>query len=515
MLFKHLIYFASLTGYVTASSLDWAPCGTNTTLPTECSNFTVPLDYTRSDARETLDLQLLKVPALKQPRKGTILVNFGGPGLEARYTLAEMGEILQALTGGHYDLVAHDPRGTANTLTAKCMDNDTERREFLKNLRFGDLAQPSDAKALGRQWATAAVFSNTCSNSSLGEKGALMSTAFAARDLMRIAEAVDEDGLLRYWGFSYGTTLGATVAAMFPDKMDKVILDGNMNVHEYFTGFDKQVWADVDMVFSSFFDQCLKSADKCALSTRNMTAFDLEKTIYNLIDDIRVNPLIHEQNIIDDSLLKTYIRSSLYSPPVYPALSSALNSLLNGNTSAFMKIYNAQMSGDAIFGDILPNDAPFAIQCADKKIDKSTLSDILPDMYDMVGQSRLLGEVAIGLTSICTQWKVKAKERYSGNFDVKTKNPMLVIGNTYDSATPLRCARNTTATFEGSVLLEHGGWGHATLAHGSSCTSKAIRDFWINGSLPEHGTVCPPDYAPFESGSLREVLVKNGWIKGE
>lgn len=35
-------------------------------------------------------------------------------------------------------------------------------------------------------------------------------------------------------GLSYGTTLGATVAAMFPDRIDKLILDGVMNPHEYY-----------------------------------------------------------------------------------------------------------------------------------------------------------------------------------------------------------------------------------------------------------------------------------------
>lgn len=35
-------------------------------------------------------------------------------------------------------------------------------------------------------------------------------------------------------GLSYGTTLGATVAAMFPDRIDKLILDGVQNPHEYY-----------------------------------------------------------------------------------------------------------------------------------------------------------------------------------------------------------------------------------------------------------------------------------------
>lgn len=35
-------------------------------------------------------------------------------------------------------------------------------------------------------------------------------------------------------GLSYGSILGATVAAMFPDRIDKIIFDAVQNVHEYY-----------------------------------------------------------------------------------------------------------------------------------------------------------------------------------------------------------------------------------------------------------------------------------------
>ena len=35
-------------------------------------------------------------------------------------------------------------------------------------------------------------------------------------------------------GFSYGTTLGATVASMYPERIDKLIIDGVQNPHEYY-----------------------------------------------------------------------------------------------------------------------------------------------------------------------------------------------------------------------------------------------------------------------------------------
>jgi len=56
----------------------------------------------------------------------------------------------------------------------------------------------SDA-ALGRLWGESANYALACQNVS-GEIGGLVGTAFTARDLMRIVDAVEDDGLLRYWG---------------------------------------------------------------------------------------------------------------------------------------------------------------------------------------------------------------------------------------------------------------------------------------------------------------------------
>lgn len=38
-------------------------------------------------------------------------------------------------------------------------------------------------------------------------------------------------------GLSYGSALGATVAAMFPDRMDRLVLDGVVNIHNYYSGY--------------------------------------------------------------------------------------------------------------------------------------------------------------------------------------------------------------------------------------------------------------------------------------
>lgn len=42
-------------------------------------------------------------------------------------------------------------------------------------------------------------------------------------DLVRKLEGYET---IDYWGFSYGTVLGTTYAMMFPDNLDRMVLDG-------------------------------------------------------------------------------------------------------------------------------------------------------------------------------------------------------------------------------------------------------------------------------------------------
>ena len=38
-------------------------------------------------------------------------------------------------------------------------------------------------------------------------------------------------------GISYGTTLGATIASMFPERIDRMIIDGVQNAKQYYHGW--------------------------------------------------------------------------------------------------------------------------------------------------------------------------------------------------------------------------------------------------------------------------------------
>lgn len=86
---------------------------------------------------------------------------------------------------------------------------------------------------------------------SQNETGRFVGTAFTAQDTMRVVEVLEEDKMIRFWGemvplcerlithnniigMSYGTLLGATILGMFPNRVDKMVLDGVINPIEYY-----------------------------------------------------------------------------------------------------------------------------------------------------------------------------------------------------------------------------------------------------------------------------------------
>lgn len=124
--------------------------------------------------------------------------------------------------------------GTGITLPFACLETDMEK--IAMALDYALVPRAHDREGLGRFWARGHILTEQCARRQ-NATGELIGTAFTARDMVSVADALGEDGMIRYWGFSYGTTLGATLVAMFPDKVERVVLDGVQNPHEYYHAY--------------------------------------------------------------------------------------------------------------------------------------------------------------------------------------------------------------------------------------------------------------------------------------
>ncbi|CAG9979506.1 unnamed protein product [Clonostachys byssicola] len=478
------------------TGINWTPCDfPNATLPVQCANLTVPLDYSNSSSSETMTLPVFRVQAAvdEASKKGSILYNCGGPGSDCLNDLVALGNVLQAATGGYHDIVTFTPRGTGKTLPFECFADNLSRA-------VGMPAQVGNATdvVVGETWAKSTLYGSTCA-AVQNMTGNLIGTAFVARDMMQIVDALKEDGLLRYWGVSYGTLLGSTVLAMFPDRVDKIILDGVVNPFQYYANLETETLVDADATFEGFCKGCVENPDACPLA-KNQTAEQLQESIYTFLEQLRQSPIPVPAPgggiVLDYSTVKgSYLYVQLKFPSSWTKVAKNLDALMTGNLSA------AEGIGAGGSKEISPSspDALYGIKCGDTFTENQTFEDVLPVLETRINGNRIAGEISA--PSICANWKLHAKERYSGDFRVKPLNPALIIGNTYDPVTPLVSARNVSETFEGSVLLQHDSYGHTSIMQASLCTAKAIRAYFVRGELPQPGTKCEIDTFPF-SGTM-------------
>ncbi|RSL54268.1 hypothetical protein CEP54_009989 [Fusarium duplospermum] len=482
-------------------AIKWKNCvvDKNQTVPTQCGKLKVPLDYTDPDNKKEVALDLTKIEAFKKPSKGSILINFGGPGAPARPSMVS-GLTYLALTGGEYDIIGFDPRGTGDTLTFSCFETEAERSIFTT----GQLKPVAGSFPLarGQNWASSQLFAETCAQRQ-NKTGQFLGTSFVARDMMKIVDALDEDGMLRYWGMSYGTYLGAVAANMFPDKIDKMMLDAVVNPFDWRRNHDYESLTDTDAAFSRFCQECVEARDVCPLAGK-LNAQDLEKKLYKWFDDLRLEPVvIPTLGIFDYNLIK----GLLYAQLKFPGSWQTVSKLIDGMMKRDPKLLEAALAGLGGSGGFT-KEAEMGIRCSDMTGQTEDIHDIIPILNKRWDTSRLAADVIEHAVMRCARWKLPAKERYEGDFKAKTKNPVLVIGQTHDPITPLASARSLTGTLEGSVLLEFDIPGHSILRRSSECVIKSTAAYWSEGKLPKNNTVCKSEVEPFSTSSGWTEMIK-------
>ncbi|MFC5178133.1 alpha/beta hydrolase [Nocardioides taihuensis] len=494
-------------------TLDWAPCYSDA--PFDCTTATVPLDYD-DPTGATTELDLLRVSASDPGNRiGTLFVNPGGPGGASRDFATYFGELVPDVVSQRFDIVGIDPRGVGPSAPMRCR-TDTRPGSYPKAY-FPRTEGEVKAQLTYDRWVRRAC--RTDPSPIVGH----MTTADTARDMDLVRQALGESQI-SYYGVSYGTQLGTTYAAMFPGNIRAMILDGVLDPVAWTTGADGTgtthpfserlgsgygAWQGLVNAFA----ECDRvGRARCPI------AGDASGVWYDIIKRLRRGPFKHAgitttySDVVGSALGYLYDQGSIRylmrylerlhrqmfgdgSPRLVPgAFDPRAVARRVTDDRGLPGPYGAgdgraTMTSGSGWGRISDPFAGVACADSDNPVDERTWVDAArrADRY-----SPWFGAAWTWASGVCAGWPASTKEdRFTGPFAVTTSAPVLVVGNTFDPATPLHGARAVNRMLDGSRLLVLDGWGHGAIDTGP-CINQAYAAYLVDGTLPLAGTVCKP-----------------------
>jgi pimeloyl-ACP methyl ester carboxylesterase len=486
--------------------LSWAQCGTAAGV--QCATAELPRDYDEPQGKQ-VHIAVARVPATDPTQRvGSLFFNFGGPGAPAVDYLQAAGAGIFSALNTRFDIIAFDPRGVGqSTPSIDCrVDDETE----------GSLPRPAptpidlDAGALV---ARAERYVDSC----LANNGEILqhvSTANVARDMDALRAAVGDERL-SYLGFSYGTFLGATYAGLFPDRYRALVLDGPVDPDQWIR--DPVASSSTQLVaFERALDRFLAA---CAADQTACSAFgDSDPfTAYDALLASAAGAPIPAPRYTEDPRpvtaddIRDVTSQLLYAKQFWGILAAALAQAASGDGS----LIRAIMDLIVLAPDDPGPDRSFAIAGSEQRWPENTDAYLERGAREWADSPHFWSHYAYAEIPFAL-WPTRDKDAYDGPFAVDPSAPTpLVIGTTYDPATPYSGAVGMVRALGNARLLTMEGDGHTAYGRNSACVDSATETYLIGGTLPAEGTVCQqevpflaPEPAPsaVETGSGRVTM---------
>lgn len=455
-----------------AQELGWQACG-----DLECATLVVPMDYADPDG-ETIELAVSRSRATGD-RIGSLLINPGGPGSSGVEALSSIAlprfgaEVVE-----RYDVVGFDPRGVASSTPVTCVDGPAMDTITATDFDF------STDQGIAAAEAAYGEFGAQC----LANTGPVLEhvdTVSAARD-MDVLRAVLGDETLSYVGYSYGTQLGATYAALFPEQVGRLVLDGALDPTLSAQELSEGQAGGFENALRAYVADCQAGAD-CPLTG---SVDDGLAQVKAVLDRARRSPLpTGTDRPLTGALAFSGIALPLYDESSWSYLTMGLGAALAGDGSVLLQLADLYYDRNAD-GTYATNStqAFWAIGCAD---DRGTT-----DPAEMRAQAAAIEQVAptVGYFfgyggAICAQWPVPEAGGLD-DYSAAGAAPIVVIGTTNDPATPYQWAESLAETLDSGTLLTYEGEGHTAYGRSNDCIAGAVDAYLLEGTVPADGTRC-------------------------
>ncbi|KAH7346432.1 hypothetical protein BKA65DRAFT_551338 [Rhexocercosporidium sp. MPI-PUGE-AT-0058] len=426
----------------------------------------VPLDWQDPSDDLRASIAMIRLNATdRKDYKGSLFINPGGPGGSGVWYVKTLGQMYQTIVGKNYDIIGFDPRGIGMTRPLiDCWNR------YQHNVELWALSRPPVIDAhpgiLYDAYAQAGAFSKQCASTSGGgprpgikdaaerrvqEAGPVrfVGAASVARDMLEMTEKLGEEKL-KFWGFSYGTVLASMFGTLFPDKVGRIVSDGNVDIRGWMMGSAVHFIDDAHKIMSAFYHLCYLARPSRSIKKKPV--------------------IVPAQN-----------SSSGRPELIFSPLAEALAGLEVGNGEPFLKAQG--VSKDPITCDNEPElktdlaegtaDAFVAIMCSEANLLLDTPDDLQKYVDTLTNLSTVTGAImAQDFRLQCAGWTVRSKWNFTSPFTANPACPILFIANSADN--------------------------HTSLAAPSKCKAAVVNAYFQNGTLPENELVCEADIKPFD-----------------
>ncbi len=488
---------------------DLASLGTRAT----CSFIRVPVDYASPESGE-IRVALLRVAAGDAAkRRGAILLNPGGPGDDGLFMAPAFGALWSAANPAdpvgaiykeiseRYDLIGFSPRGTGASTQLDC--SSPEQMSFVANP--SEDRSPANIAAMLRNGSIQAA---GCLTSPLTP---FVNTDATARD-MDLVRAVLRDEKIGYLGASYGTWLGAWWVSLFPDRADRVLLSGVVDLTKGLSNIfplqamgQQRVWDEVMVPWAAQHPDtyllgsttaevagvyaALRQETKQALNSILMGAMGSERQRDHLLHALLAAKVV--DGILDQVPAPTdeydaYGRveeAIAFVPEGWrDDVRSLVRQLIHSDFEIFGEVtgLNVLSGSGATQAAVICNDGPFGYDVATWVALQNELAALYP----------IQGGLVTG--SPCLTWGPPTVTRPPLSAASRA-GPILFTQTELDPQTPLEGARASLAAMPTASMVEvDGGWNHGVMVPtGNPCVDVPVGQYLLDGTAPaEKETHC-------------------------
>jgi Predicted hydrolases or acyltransferases (alpha/beta hydrolase superfamily) len=429
----------------------------------ECGTLSVPVNHDDPYGRQiTIALTRRRHTVPASEYRGILLLNPGGPGASGR-ELADGFVKAAGKAAAAYDVIGFDPRGVgASRPSLKCVP------EPQKAAPYG---VPDTARE-ERYWLDwARRVARTCEKR-YGRLLPYMRTEDSARDMDYIRAALGQERL-SFFGYSWGTMLGMTYATLFPERVDRMVLDSVVD--------PEKTWYELTFAQNAGFEK--RVHEFFAWAARHHSVYRLgatpekvKATYHRLRSTLKKKPLA--DGLLGPAELDELLVLTSYHDSSWPGLAAQLKTWRSGETTllelAWALIKVEADEGNGVFYATSCSDSPWPRDWRTWRRDAAASHRTAP----FFSWQNTLGSLP------CAFWPVpeRPRPRISGD----GLPPILLVQSTGDPATPYAGALAAHRLLPSSrLVLEENGGNHAiSLQGGNKCIDRHVVNYLATGALP-------------------------------